>query len=206
MGFLFLIVVLGVAAISGFVEAAIVSAVAMLSYNFFFLPQVGRFTIADPEDLAAVLTFLLTALVASHLSDRAKRQALEARRRQQDTERLYALSRSILLTDASRPIGVQAAQNIAQIFELPTVMIFDAKTNSTFLGGVAGAEGFEARLRQVVVQGSHLRDAAADFDIWPIALGGSPIGALGAVGMQAPDGAVQSILNLVAIALERVHS
>lgn len=205
-GFLFLIAVLGVATISGFVEAAIVSAAAMLCYNFFFLPPVGHFTIADPQNWVALFTFLLTALVASHLSERAKNQALEASRRQKETEQLYALSRAILLTDASRPIGPQAAQSIAQIFELPTVMLLDGKTNASFRGGETDVEGLEPRLEQVVLQGSHYQDSAMRLDIWPIALGGRPIGALAAVGMRASDGAVQSILNLVAIALERVRT
>jgi two-component system sensor histidine kinase KdpD len=118
VGFLYLIVVLGVATTSGFRVSAIVSIIAMLCFNFFFLPPVGRFTIADPANWAALFTFLLTALVASHLSDRAQQQTAEARWRQQETEQLYALSRAILLTDSSRPIGTQAAQNIAQIFSI----------------------------------------------------------------------------------------
>ena len=57
----------------------------------------------------------------------------------------------------------------------------------------------------MIRQGCRQRDEQLDLDIWPIALGGSAIGALAAVGMRASDGAVQSMLNLVAIALERVR-
>ncbi len=206
VGFLLLTVVLGTAATAGFRVSALVSVVAMLSFNFFFLPPVGRFTIADPENWVALFTFLLTALVASHLSDRARQQALEARRRQQETEQLYALSRAILLTESSQPIGTQAAQSIAQIFSSPAVMIFDSKSGQSFRGGAQEAAGWEARLEEVVRVGSHQRQATNDLDIWPISLGGSPVGALGAVGIAVSDGAVQSMLNLVAIALERVRT
>jgi len=206
VGFLLLTVVLGTATAAGFRASALVSVVAMLCFNFFFLPPVGRFTIADPENWVALFTFLLTALVASHLSDRARKQALEAKRRQQETEQLYALSRSILLTDASRPIGNQAAQSIAQIFSSRGVIILDSKSGQSFLGGEQAVTGWEPRLDEVVRLGNHQRYPAEDLDIWPISLGGSPIGALGAVGIAVSDGAVQSMLNLVAIALERVRT
>lgn len=205
-GFFYLIVVLGAATMSGFRVSALVSLMAMLGFNFFFLPPVGKFTIADPENWVALFTFLLTALVASHLSDRAQKQAAEAKRRQQETEQLYALSRSILLTESSRPIGTQAAQSIAQIFDSPTVMILDDKTGLCFRGGAQDVDHLDHRLQDVVRLGSHQRDEARDLDIWPIALGGKPVGALAAVGIRVSDGAVQSMLNLVAIALERVRT
>jgi two-component system sensor histidine kinase KdpD len=205
-GFLLLLVVLGVATTSGFRVSAVVSLAAMLCFNFFFLEPVGTFTIADPANWVALFTFLLVALVASHLSDRAQKQAAEAKRRQQETEQLYALSRSILLTETSRPVGTQAAQSIAQIFDSPAVMILDGKTNLSFRGGARDLDGLEQRLRDVVRQGNHQRDEAQDLDVWPIALGGTPVGALAAVGMRVSDGAVQSMLNLVAIALERVRT
>lgn len=205
-GFFFLMVVLGVATTSGFRVSALVSVVSMACFNFFFLPPVGRFTIAEPENWVALFTFLLTALVASHLSDRAQQQAIEARRRQQETEQLYALSRAILLTDSSRPIGVQVAQCIAQIFSSPAVMMLDAKSGQCFRGGAEEVPGWEPLLEEVVRVGNHQRHDADDLDIWPISLGGSPAGALAAVGITVSDGAVQSMLNLVAIAFERVRT
>ncbi len=206
VGFLYLIVVLGVATLAGFAEAAAASVVAMLCYNFFFLPPVGRFTIADPQNWVALIAFLLTAIVASHLSDRAKKQALEAKRRQKETEQLYALSRSILLTDASQPVGPQAAMSIAQIFESSAVIIYDAKTGSVFSGGPGDLNGVKPLFEQVVLQGSPHRDTGLDVDIWPIVLGGHPVGALAARGIHVSDGVVQALLNIVAIALERVRT
>ena len=208
VGFFFLIVVLATGTASGFAAGSIVSLGATACYNYFFLPPVGRFTIADPENWVALFTFLLTSLVASHLSDKARKEAEDAKRSQQETERLYALSRAILLTDANRPIGPQAAQSIAQIFESPAVAILDGKTNSTYRGGPAELEGniedLNTRLHEVLRLGAPY--TSAQFNIWPIALGAKPIGALAMLGMTASDGAVQSILNLVAIALERVRT
>lgn len=205
-GFLYLILVLAVATNWGLGEGMIASLVAMPAYNYFFLPPVGHFTIADPQNWVALFTFLLTALVASHLSDRAKKQTLEAKRGQRETEQLYSLSRAILLTDAAQPIGPQAAQHIAQIFAADAVALFDSSSGSTYCGGAEDLPGVEPLLKQVVLQGAPHRDEATGTDGWPIVLGGRPIGALAARGIQLSDSAVQALLNLVAIALERVRT
>jgi K+-sensing histidine kinase KdpD len=152
VGFLYLLLVLAVATVWGLTQSVISSVVAMLCYNCFFLPPVGQFTIADPENLIALLTFLVTALVASHLSERAMVKNLEARRRQKETEQLYALSRAILLTDSGLPIGAQAARHIAQVFGAEAVALFDAETGLSFLSGAAELPAKEPILKQLVPQ------------------------------------------------------
>jgi two-component system, OmpR family, sensor histidine kinase KdpD len=203
-GFAYLLLVLALAATWGLREASVASVLAMLCYNYFFLPPVGGFTIADPENWIALFAFLMTALVASHLSERAKRQAMEARQRQIETEQLYALSRGILLTEGTQSIGSRAAQQISQIFEVPGVVLFDAQTGHSYQGGPVELEGLSERLRQVALQGTRFSDDKVE--IWPINLGGHSIGALALQGFRTSDGAAQALLNLVAIALERVRT
>src|ERR1039457_3108063 len=93
VAFAYLLLVLTIATIWGFFEAALASITATLTFNFFFLPPVGKFTIADPQNWVALFSFLTTALVASRLSTEAKRQALDAIERQQDVERLSTFCR-----------------------------------------------------------------------------------------------------------------
>ena len=76
----FLLVVLLVAASSTLLVAIVTSVVAMLSFNFFFLPPVRTFTIADPQNWVALGAFLVVSVVASNLSARARTRADEARR------------------------------------------------------------------------------------------------------------------------------
>jgi two-component system sensor histidine kinase KdpD len=116
-GFIFLLGILVVAATWGLIEALVASGAAMLCFGYFFLPPVGRLAIADPQNWVALFTFIATALIASHLSDRARKEAQEAKRRQQETERLYELSRVILLTGTAGHICFQVAQNLARIFD-----------------------------------------------------------------------------------------
>src|SRR5215470_6539694 len=106
-GFAYLLYVLIVASIWGFLEASISSVAATLVFNFFFLPPIGTFTIADPQNWVALFSFLVTSLIASRLSAKAKARATEAIERQRDLERLYTFSRAMLLVDKSAPFAKQ---------------------------------------------------------------------------------------------------
>jgi len=203
-GFAYLLGVLGIATLWGLIEAVIASVAAMLCFNFFFLPPVGQFTIADPQNWVALFAFLTTALVASHVSDREKRQAREAKARQRETEQLYALSRFILLTEPSQPVGRQAAQHLAEVFDCPAVVLYDAKSGEIFRGGAEDLPAIEGKLKEAVLTAGNFSEASAGVRIAPIILGGRPIGALALKGLALSDGALQALLNLVAIALERV--
>src|SRR5262249_60404144 len=94
-----LLVVLVVAATSRLWIAVVPSTTAVLCFNFFFLPPIGTFTIADPQNWVALFAFMATAIVASQLSGRARQRHVEALARQRDMERLYALSRALLLSE-----------------------------------------------------------------------------------------------------------
>jgi len=202
-GFAYLLGILGIAAAWGLVEAIIASVVAMLCYNFYFLPPVGQFTIADPQNWVALFAFLATALVASHISDREKRQAREARSRQSQTEQLYALSRFILLTNPTQSFGRQAAQHIAEIFDSPSVALYDSKSGDVFRGGPRDVPGIEEQLKQVAMLGADVRQP--DLVVTPIMLGGHAIGSLALQQVELSDGALHALLNLVAIAMERTR-
>src|SRR5579872_309807 len=114
----YLLVVLIVASYGGFAEACAASVGATLAYNFYFLEPIGTFTIEDPRNWVALFSFLVTSIIASSLSTKAKQRALDALERQQDLERLYSFSRSILLIDPAEPFPEQLAQKTADIFLL----------------------------------------------------------------------------------------
>lgn len=204
-GFTYLIAVLMIATTWGLREATVASVAAMLCFNFFFLPPVGTLTIADFRNWIALFAFLATAIIASHLSARAQHQAHEARERRQDTERLYALSRAILLTPANRKAPRQFASEIAQIFDFPSVALYDRDTDDIYHGGPSGMPGIDKTLRQAALQGNLFHDNPSGTTVAPIHLGGKPIASLAVRGYFLSDSALQAVSNLVAIGLEKVH-
>ncbi len=85
-----LLTVLFVATRWGSLPALAASILAMLCFNFFFLPPFGTFTIAATDNWIALLAFLITAVTAGQLSGSVKRRAEEAETGRREIERLYA--------------------------------------------------------------------------------------------------------------------
>ena len=205
-GFFYLVGILVIATVGGLVESTIASVAAMLCFNFFFFPPIGTFTIADPQNWVALFAFLATSLTASQLSARAKRRTKEAIDRQVEMERLYSLSRSLLLTDIARPMAKQAAQQIAQTFEFSGVALYDRNSGEIYRAGADDIPDIDAKMREAAVRSTVLRDENNGVIVTPIRLGGEPIGSLAVRGAPLSDAALQSLLNLVAIGLERALS
>ena len=68
---------------------------ACLPINFFFLPPLYTFTIADPENVVALFFFAVVAVIASNLTARLRTQAIAAQQRARVTEELYLFSRKL---------------------------------------------------------------------------------------------------------------
>ncbi|MEO8435000.1 MAG: ATP-binding protein [Pyrinomonadaceae bacterium] len=84
-----LLVILFVASGWGARCAVLASMLSLVSLNFFFLPPVGTFSIADPDNWVALLVFLITGIVAGRLSANARQRAAEADAGRVEIERLY---------------------------------------------------------------------------------------------------------------------
>ena len=204
-GFAYFIAILLCATSWGLVEAIAGSIVAVLCFNFFFLPPVGTFTIADPQNWVALLTLLVTSITASRLSTRVRQQAVEAQEREQQMEQLYALSRSILLIDPAQSVPRQVVNQVAQTFEASAVVLYDHVSGEVFRAGPEDFPGPEDQLRSVASQGTQIHEPNDRTWITAVRLGAQPVGALGIRGVDLSDSAVQSLTNLVAIGLERAR-
>ncbi|MGD9880354.1 MAG: DUF4118 domain-containing protein [Reyranella sp.] len=91
----FVVPVLVAAARHGLVPSLWVSALGVLSYNFFFIPPLYKFTIHDPANIVALFFFMVVAIVASTLAARTRSRTESARREARATAELYAFSRKI---------------------------------------------------------------------------------------------------------------
>jgi two-component system sensor histidine kinase KdpD len=202
-GYLLLILIL--ATVWGYVEAIVASVAATLTFNFFFLPPIGNLTITDPQNVVALFSFLATALVASRLSTTAKQRALDAAARQRDVERLYTFSRAILLIEKS-DMPKHLMRKLAEIFELSAVVLYLRRTDEFYRAGPADCEGLEDQLKDAALQGTSFTDPEHQRTISAVRLGSEPIAGLALQGTQMPDSALQGIGNLVAIGLERAHA
>ena len=201
----YLVAILLIATTWGIVEATTASVLAVLGFNFFFLPPVGTLTIADPQNWVAFVAFLITAIVASQLSGRARQREFDAAGRQRDLERLYGLSRALLLSEGGTAVSGAIARHVAEAFELKAVGLYDQRADTVWWAGATEVPAIEAKLREAARRGTLLREQAG-LVVIAIRLGGAPIGSIAMMDAGLSDTVLNSIANLAAIGLERARS
>jgi two-component system sensor histidine kinase KdpD len=96
---------------------------AMLAYNFFFLPPLYTFTIADPENVVALFFFAVVAIIASNLAARVRGQALSARMRARQTDDLYQFSRKLAVAITLDDLLWATAHQIALMLKVRVVLL-----------------------------------------------------------------------------------
>jgi two-component system, OmpR family, sensor histidine kinase KdpD len=202
----YLVAILGIAGAWGLREATVASVLAAFCFNVFFLPPVGQLTIADPQNWVALFAFLLTAIVTSQLSARARQRTIDAVARQTDLERPYALGRALLLQEdrTGRSVVAGIAHSIADTFELAGVAVYDHRAGIVSRAGPNEIPDVEDRVRTVIQDAGPVRDSSG-VTMTNIRLGGEPIGTLAILGRDVQDTVLQSIANLAAIALEQAR-
>jgi two-component system sensor histidine kinase KdpD len=90
-----LVAVLASAVTYGLWPSLFAGLICALAYNFFFLPPLYTFTIADPENVVTLIVFALVAVIAGNLAARMRTQAIVAREQAATTEELYLFSRKL---------------------------------------------------------------------------------------------------------------
>lgn len=196
-----LLLVLGIATRWGLGEAVFTSVVCVFAFNFYFLPPIGTLTIADPQNWVALTAFLISAMVASQLSAKAKKRAEEALRRRIEVERLYQLSRAMLLDEVA-DLTRSALTPIAEIFGLHEVAFLRLE-DSSILPVQAGSISKDL-LESTAVSGEPRRIGEVSY--LPVRLGARVVGSLGLAGPALSDREGESIAALVAIGYERIQA
>lgn len=219
----YLLLVLLVAATSRLAVAVVTSIVGMLCLNFFFLPPLGTFTVADPHNWVALFAFLAVSLVASHLSAVARARTDEAVGRRNELARLFDLSRDVLMVTESRDALSALARAISRRFDLEFVALAVPREGDWDVYQ-AGTRTFELDKRQVASAfasaqttlefDAHARTYAGHrtmtvngdvVRLVPLRLGTKPIGVLAATGRPVEAGTLDTLAGVVAIAIERAH-
>ncbi len=119
----FLTAILIGAVLYGLGPSVLACFLAMLAYNFFFLPPLYTFTIADPENVVALFFFTVVAVVASNLAARVRGQALSARLRARQTDDLYQFSRKLAAAVTLDDLLWATAHQIALMLKVRVVLL-----------------------------------------------------------------------------------
>jgi len=79
----------------GIWPATLASVAGTGAADFFFLPPLYSFQVADPQEAVDLLLFLIVALVSSNLASRLRRETEALRRREREIQQLYEFSRRL---------------------------------------------------------------------------------------------------------------
>lgn len=198
--------ILGIAAQWGLTESVVASIAGVLGLNYYFLPPIGEFTIADPQNWVALGVFLVTAITASQLSVRVRRRAAEAIARSREVERLYALGQALLLSGSVRTTAREIVNSIIRTFEVPAAVFFNQVEDEFFRSDAQTLPITDDQLRHVAESGEPFVDGGRQIAIVPIRLGGQTIGSLGFVGCALSTAALNALAHLVAVGFERARA
>jgi two-component system, OmpR family, sensor histidine kinase KdpD len=92
----YLLVVVAVAAVGGFLPAIVTAVAAFLLANWFFTPPLHTFTIDEEDHLVALVAFVIVGAVVGELVSRVARRRTQAARAQAEAETLARLSGELL--------------------------------------------------------------------------------------------------------------
>jgi two-component system sensor histidine kinase KdpD len=93
---IYLVAVVVVAVVGGFWPAVLAAVVASLLLNWYFTEPVHTLTIADPQNLLALLLFVTVAVTVSSVVHLAAHRAVQAARSSDEAAELLALAKTVL--------------------------------------------------------------------------------------------------------------
>lgn len=120
---LYLLPVLLSAARWGRLPAVVTATMGVITFDFFFVPPIFTFTVADLRYLLSFTIFMLVGLMTGTLSARLKEQIKYSRQRENRVSALYALSRDIAAVDKLDDVLESIVSNIAGTLEGQVVLL-----------------------------------------------------------------------------------
>jgi two-component system, OmpR family, sensor histidine kinase KdpD len=202
----FLLAILAVSTVWGMAVAVTMSVAAMVTFNYFFLPPVGTFTVADPENWVALFAFLAVAVISSHLSTRARQKAADALARQRDVERLYAFSQGLLESRNVMELVNRIPGQIVNAFEVGAAALFLADKQKVYRSGPVIPQLDNESLKASLARDEPVVDAPNSVCFLPVRMGLHPVGSLGISGTMLSRQTLEAIGTLIAVAMEHARA
>jgi two-component system, OmpR family, sensor histidine kinase KdpD len=201
----FLMSVLVVSTAWGLYHALFLAVAATAAFNYYFLPPIGTFTIADRQNWVALFFFLLTAVIASELSDRAQKQTDEAVRRRRELERLYQFSQQLLIADNILQLLNALPHHVIDAFGVSAAAIYVPGKGDIYRAGVETSDLDDDRLKSVIARGEPVVDSAHNVSFTPLKMGVKIVGTIGVIGNLSPE-TFHAVGSLIGIAIERASA
>ncbi len=202
----FLLAILAVSTVWGVAVSFVMSLAGVFAFNYFFLPPVGKLTVADPQNWVALFAFLVTSIIGSQLSSRARRQAEQADRSRRETEKLYEFSQRLLSSGNVIELLNVIPRQVVELFELGAAALFLAEKQKVYRSGLLIPQLVIEKLKTVVAREELVMDETQSLCFVPVRLGVRVIGSLGISGRILSRQSLEAMGSLIAIAIERARA
>ncbi len=205
-GFTFLLAILIASALAGYGVSILMSIVATLVYDYFFIPPIDTWNITDYRDWVALSAFVITSLVGSSLSAWARRQTAEAHRRRREAEQLYDLSQRLLTTGDSAGLANAIPSDIAEAFRAKAAGLFLFDGQQVFYSPDGPAFLDAGYLKSSLGYKGVQIEAEKGLSFVPLRQGINVIGSIGIAGTALSEATLEAVGSLVTLALERARA
>lgn len=184
-------------------DALAASFTAALCFDYFFVPPIGKITIGDLQGWLSLIVFLAISLITSNLSARLREQRNQLLHRQQETEKLHAFSRAMLMATGKSVPRIIINKSM-EIFGFTEAALLDSSSGSVQHSQVPGSFA-EEELKRVAVCGVESTNGR-NTKVVPISLGNKTFGSFGFAGVTLPATTLQVLVNTVAVALAQAQA
>jgi two-component system, OmpR family, sensor histidine kinase KdpD len=202
----YLLSVLISSAILGLGVSVFMSAAATMALDYYFFPPVGRFTISDPQDWISLFAFLITSMIGSELSARARRQAAEANRRRSEVEQLYEFSRHLMNARHQIELLNEIPKQIVELFHTGPAELYVPEQREILRWGAGSSQLDENRLKAAAVREDAEIDRSEELYVAPLRLGTLVIGSFAIFGSLPSNQTLEAIGSLIASAIDRAQA
>ena len=195
LSMLFLVAVVLMAVNYGIAPAIYASVLSFFTFNFFFIPPIYTFTIAEPYELLALVVFLIVAVITAALGGRVREQATVAAGRMRATRRLYEFTRRLSGLASFDAVAEGAASEIHASLGRAVVVLLESNGELVMTAAWPPEDALDAAPMMAAHWAlTHGEPAGADTGTLPIVpwyfvplrIGDKT---LGVIGVARPDGA-----------------
>ena len=189
----------------GFFQATLVSAVSVASLNLLFTAPVFRFSVADRQNWVSLATFEATALLVSWLASKVQSRTAEADLQRTRIEKLYELSRAILLIDVRRSTGDQLSALIRELMHVENVQLWQVHEPAS-RSADTWSEQEQHSARRTYETNKDSDEPGLGVSRRVLRIGTTPIGAMVLRGWQTDALLADAVASLAAVAFERARA
>jgi two-component system, OmpR family, sensor histidine kinase KdpD len=177
-GMVLLVLVVWSATRAGVRLSLYIAALSALFFDYYFLPPYHTLWLAGAQQWIDMLSFVASSVVVGRVAEQAKRQTRQAKQRQADVERLYALSQEMMLYEDAGRLIHDLPQLIDRIFTLNGVVLYVSDQDAFYTSKTDTPMGLRASMQAVTRELNPTLTSFAGYYTIALVLGLRPVGAL----------------------------